>query len=91
MYFQLLASTICFYGIGMKEPVLFVFVYGLSFLVYLVVVLVSTFVFEWGYLGIIWSTTFNYFLRFIIGYLYITKKESFAEANQVSLFTLQTI
>ena len=46
MYFQLLASTICFYGIGMKEPVLFVFVYGLSFLVYLVVVLVSTFVFE---------------------------------------------
>ena len=64
---------------------------GLAFLVYLAVVLVSTFVFEWGFLGIIWSTTFNYFLRFIIGYLYITKKESFAEANQVSLFTLQTI
>ena len=46
MYFQLLSSTIGFYGIGMKEPVVVLVINGLAFLVYLAVVLVSTFVFE---------------------------------------------
>ena len=59
MYFQIISSAIGYYGVAMKETMIIPVSNGLAFLVYLAVVLVSTFVFEWGYLGIIWSTTFN--------------------------------
>lgn len=64
---------------------------ALAFAVYLLVVLVGTFAFGWGFIGVCWSTSLNYFLRFVFAYLYITYKDSFKEANQANMFTLQTV
>lgn len=60
----------------MKLPGALSFVYGVAFLLYLGLVLVFTYVLEWGFIGVCWATSLNYIFRFCLGLVYMSFKES---------------
>ena len=93
IYFNLQAQSIVFYGIGIQMPIVLLFSFGLTTVIFLTLVLIFTYVFEWGFLGICWATTLNFILRFVLGYGYLTYKETepLMAARSVPLFHRQTL
>ena len=90
MYFQLQAVTTNLYSIAMGEPNNTLISYGIATVIFLPLVLVSTLVYEGGFLAICICTSIHLLLRFLVAITCVHLKSAFSEANKMTFFRRET-
>ena len=81
VYFQLQAYTTSMFAIAMNEPSIMPIAFGAATILFIPLVLVSVYMLEHGFFGVVICTTIHLFLRFVVSYACITLKATFKDAN----------
>ena len=74
----------------MGEPAIILISFGISTAIFLPMVLISTLVYDGGFLAICICTAIHLVLRFIFAIIYVHCKSTFVEANKMSFFRRET-
>ena len=90
LYFQLQAQTTCFFSIAMGEASIILISFGVATVIFLPLVLVSTLVYDGGFLAICICTAIHLLLRFLVAITCVHLKSAFSEANKMSFFRRET-
>ena len=90
IYFELQAQTTCFFSIGMGESSIILISFGTATAIFLPMVLVSTIVYDGGFLAVCICTAIHLFLRFVVATICVNYMKAFKEANKMSFFCRET-